>query len=108
MTVMCEVLEVSRSGFYAWRSRPESKRSKHHRELMVEMKRRVDAGEIGEIRMITSDFGYRAGFNPASRIFDPARETTASLPREESTQRSSRPFDTKRVGGCQPSNPNRA
>lgn len=36
---MCEVLEVSRSGFYAWRSRPESERSKHHRELVAEMKR---------------------------------------------------------------------
>ena len=36
---MCEVLEVSRSGFYAWRSRPESERSKHHRELIAEMKR---------------------------------------------------------------------
>ena len=36
---MCEVLEVSRSGFYAWRSRPESKRSKHHRELVAEMER---------------------------------------------------------------------
>ena len=35
---MCEVLEVSRSGFYAWRSRPESKRSKHHRELVSEMR----------------------------------------------------------------------
>ena len=38
MKVMCEVLEVSRSGFYAWRSRPESKRSKHHRELVSEMR----------------------------------------------------------------------
>ena len=36
---MCEVLGVSRSGFYAWRSRPESERSKHHRELVAEMKR---------------------------------------------------------------------
>jgi len=36
---MCEVLKVSRSGFYAWRSRPESERSKHHRELVAEMKR---------------------------------------------------------------------
>ncbi len=36
---MCEVLEVSRSGFYAWRSRPESERSKHHRNLVDEMRR---------------------------------------------------------------------
>ena len=36
---MCEVLEVSRSGFYAWLSRPESERSKHHRELVEEMQR---------------------------------------------------------------------
>ena len=35
---MCEVLEVSRSGFYAWRSRPESERSKRRRELVEEMK----------------------------------------------------------------------
>ncbi len=36
---MCEVLEVSRSGFYAWRSRPESGRSKYHRELVAEVRR---------------------------------------------------------------------
>jgi len=35
---MCEVLEVSRSGFYAWRTRPESQRSKHHRDLVQEMR----------------------------------------------------------------------
>ena len=35
---MCEVLEVSRSGFYAWRSRPESHRSKHHRDLLREIR----------------------------------------------------------------------
>ena len=36
---MCEVLEVSRSGFYAWRSRPESARSKQHRELVAAMRK---------------------------------------------------------------------
>jgi transposase InsO family protein len=36
---MCEVLEVSRSGFYAWRSRPESERSKRHRELIEEIRK---------------------------------------------------------------------
>ena len=36
---MCEVLVVSRSGFYAWRRRPESQRSKDHRELVAEMRK---------------------------------------------------------------------
>lgn len=40
--------------------------------LIQEAKRRIEAGEIGELRMITADFGYRAGFNPQSRAFDPA------------------------------------
>lgn len=34
---MCEVLEVSRSGFYAWRKREQSDRAKRHRELVLEM-----------------------------------------------------------------------
>ena len=32
------VLEVSRGGFYAWQSRPESERSLHHRKLVAEIK----------------------------------------------------------------------
>ncbi len=35
---MCEVLEVSRSGFYTWRSRSPSERSRRHCELLNEMK----------------------------------------------------------------------
>ena len=36
---MCEVLDVSRSGFYAWRSRPVSQRSQRHRELVDEIRK---------------------------------------------------------------------
>ena len=35
---MCEVLEVSRSGFYAWRKRSESRRAQRQRDLLSEMK----------------------------------------------------------------------
>ncbi|HIK90661.1 MAG TPA: IS3 family transposase [Planctomycetes bacterium] len=38
ITVMCDVLQVSRSGFYAWRKRPASDRIQHHAELISEMK----------------------------------------------------------------------
>jgi predicted dehydrogenase len=40
--------------------------------LMVEVRRLIADGAIGPIRMITADFGYRAGFRPESRAFDPA------------------------------------
>lgn len=39
---------------------------------VVEAKRLIDKGAIGEVRMINADFGYRAGFRPESRAFDPA------------------------------------
>lgn len=32
--MMCRVLKVSRSGFYAWRQRPESKQAKSRRRLI--------------------------------------------------------------------------
>jgi len=36
---MCEVLEVSRSGYYAWRDRPPSAREMANQELYTEIKR---------------------------------------------------------------------
>ena len=36
--VMCRVLEVSTSGYYAWRSRPESRRSQANRALMEQLR----------------------------------------------------------------------
>jgi len=35
--IMCDVLEVSRAGYYAWRSRPESTRSAENRELLADI-----------------------------------------------------------------------
>lgn len=40
--------------------------------LIAELQARVDAGVIGEVRMIQADFGFRAPFDPSSRLFDPA------------------------------------
>jgi putative transposase len=37
VAVLCDVLAISRSGFYAWKARPESKRSKADARLAVEI-----------------------------------------------------------------------
>jgi hypothetical protein len=34
---MCKVLQVSRSGYYGWRDRPESERRRQERALLVEI-----------------------------------------------------------------------
>ena len=39
VTLMCQLLEVSRSGFYAWQSRPESQRAQGDRHLLEQIKR---------------------------------------------------------------------
>jgi putative transposase len=38
VTLLCAVLEVSRSGYYAWERRPESARSVRRREVVAEMR----------------------------------------------------------------------
>jgi predicted dehydrogenase len=38
--------------------------------LLIRVRELVAAGEIGEIRMIWSDFGFRTNVNPQSRLFD--------------------------------------
>lgn len=51
--VLCDVLEVSPSGYYAWRSRPESRRSAANRELVDDIKRvhRDKNGRYGSPRI---------------------------------------------------------
>jgi predicted dehydrogenase len=39
---------------------------------MVRLRELLAAEAIGEVRMLQADFGFRTGFNPQGRLFDPA------------------------------------
>jgi predicted dehydrogenase len=39
---------------------------------IVRLRELLAAGAIGEVRMMQADFGFRAGFDPKARLFDPA------------------------------------
>ena len=63
--MMCRVLKVSTSGYYAWRNRPESNRAKTDREL-TEVIQRLHAASHGvygspRIRAELKDEGYHYG-----------------------------------------------
>ena len=53
VTFLCEVLGVSASGYYAWRSRPESERAAANHRLTVEIRRvfRDSGGRYGSPRV---------------------------------------------------------
>jgi len=69
---MCRLLEVSRSGYYAWRVRPESQRAKTDRELTGVI-RRLHAESDGvygspKMRDELRDQGYRCGRHKVARL----------------------------------------
>ena len=70
--MMCRVLKVSKSGYYAWRTRPESARAKTDREL-TRVIRRLH-GESGgvygspKIRADLKDEGYHYGLHKVARL----------------------------------------
>ena len=53
VTILCEVLGVSPAGYYAWRSRPESRRAAADRELVEDIRRvhRDTRGRYGSPRI---------------------------------------------------------
>ena len=53
LRAMCRVLEVSRSGYYAWLGRPESRRGREDRRLLVEIRaiHRASRGIYGSPRV---------------------------------------------------------
>jgi putative transposase len=70
--MMCRLLKVSRSGYYDWRSRPESTTAKMDREL-TRVIRRIHAdsrGTYGSPRVTAEirDQGYRHGQNKVARL----------------------------------------
>lgn len=40
--------------------------------IMVKLRELLESGAIGEVRQAQADFGFRAGVNPESRLFNPA------------------------------------
>src|SRR5258706_3873380 len=66
VTIMCDVLGVSPAGYYAWRSRPESRRSAANRHLVDDIKRvhRDTRGRYGSPRL---HVGLKAQGRGASR-----------------------------------------
>ncbi len=73
---MCEVLEVSRSGFYAWRKRPKSRQSKRRQALVHEMK------TVHDDRDMRSYGSPRVHEELVSRGHSVSRNTVAKLMRE--------------------------
>ncbi len=70
--MMCRVLKVSKSGYYAWRNRPESNRAKTDREL-TEVIQRLHADSNGvygspKIRAELKDEGYHYGRHKVARL----------------------------------------
>jgi putative transposase len=65
--VICDALSVSPSGYYAWRSRPESPREIANRELLSDI-RRVHAEHRGRYggRVSTPNYVPRARLSAAS------------------------------------------
>ena len=70
--MMCRVLKVSKSGYYAWRTRPESARAKTDREL-TRVIRRLHGESNGvygspKIRVELKDEGYHYGRHKVARL----------------------------------------
>ena len=72
MRKMCEVLEVSRSGFYAWLRSPESERSRANRALLTEMRIAFDRSRqtYGSPRLVVelNESGLSCSENRVARL----------------------------------------
>ncbi|MBL0218956.1 MAG: IS3 family transposase [Myxococcales bacterium] len=72
ISTMCRVLEVSRSGYYAWLHRGPSERAKQDAKLTVEIHRSFEAsrGTYGAPRVLVdlADAGYAVGKKRVARL----------------------------------------
>ena len=72
VTTMCRVLQVSRSGYYAWKARPESPRTRENRHLLtriqtVHVRSREAYGVIKTARALREQ-GQSVGHNRIARL----------------------------------------
>ena len=56
--MMCRLLQVSRSGYYAWRIRPESRRARTDRELTEELLEIVGVRAEGKVPHVQIHLTY--------------------------------------------------
>ena len=72
VTWMCEVLDVSPSGFYSWRSRPPSDRTRYDEILIRDIRRSFsDSGETYGVRRMwldLLDWGHNIGRERVARL----------------------------------------
>jgi putative transposase len=72
VAMMCRVLEVSRSGYYDWRDRPESGRAKRHRYLLTKIRQaHIESRKIygsPRIHQDLVDQGERVGKNTVAYL----------------------------------------
>jgi len=72
VNMMCRVLKVSRSGYYAWRVRPESQRAQTDRQLTRIIRRlHVESKGVYGSRKLTADLqdeGYQYGRHKVARL----------------------------------------
>jgi transposase InsO family protein len=102
---MCEVLELSTSGYYAWRSRPESCRARENRELLGEIQsiHAESAGTYGSPRVhaVLRGHGRRIGRGRVERLMRRAGlRGLIALPRRPRTtdSRHDHPIAPNRLG----------
>ena len=103
--IMCEVLGLSASGYYAWRSRPESRRSVANRALLEDI-RRVHAESSGtygspRVHAVLRGHGRRVGRSRIERLMRRAGiRGLAALPRRARTtdSRHDYPIAPNRLG----------
>ncbi len=77
MAVMCKILEVSRSGYYGWEGRPESKRARRQRHLLEKIRQvHLESRGIYGSRRIHGELvaqGERVGKNTVARVMRKAK-----------------------------------
>lgn len=88
---MCEILDVSPSGFYSWLNRPRSPRKQLDDELVVQIRRNFrESGESYGVRRVWPDlleWGYPVGRERVARLMRlerlEARWPKRSLPQDQ-------------------------